>query len=178
MAEKYFKNFPIITYGDNQIRNIILKAKFARELLNAYDNFYPYTVKLNESITQVSYDYYGSIDYVWLIMASNEMIDPYYDWPLGDEQFEGFIISKYGSTEAAQNISNAQWYRNSNFSYWMTKTTYNNISASERTGWNAIDNYTYELVLNEEKRRIRMLDRTLALDAANELEKLFKKANI
>lgn len=177
MAELYFKNFPLVQYDDFQVRNIILKAKLAKELLDNYDNFYPYTIKQNESITQLSYDYYGSIHYVWLIMSANEIIDPYYDWPLGDNQFDQFIVKKYGSDQAAKNINNALYYRNPNRSYWMTKTTYENISASERTGWVAIDNYTYETIVNEGKRKIRLLDRSKALDVSIELERLFKKVN-
>lgn len=178
MAAKYFKNFPLVQYGQHSVRNIILKAQLAKNLLDGFDNFYPYTIKEGERITEVSYDYYGSIDYVWLIMVANGMVDPYYDWPLMQYEFDQYIIKKYGSIEAASNIANAEYYTNPNLSYYMTKTTYNNISASERTGWQAIDNYTYEVIKNEEKRKIRLLDRTLAIDVSIELEKLFKKVNV
>lgn len=177
MADKYFKNFPIVQYGKHDLRNIILKAKLARNLLDKFDNFYPYTIKEGERITEVSFNYYGSIDYVWLVMTSNDYIDPYYDWPLTQSEFEQYIIKKYGSAETALNINNANYYRNSNYSYWMTKTTYDNSNAAQRSGWQAVDNYTYEIFQNEEKRKIRLLDRAFALDVSIELEKLFKKVN-
>lgn len=177
MADKYFKNFPVVQYGNHDLRNIILKARLAKDLLDKFDNFYPYTIKEGETITEVAYNYYGSIDYVWLVMISNNLIDPYYDWPLTQSVFDQYIVMKYGSVEAALNINNANYYRNPNYSYWMTKTTYDNSNASQRTGWQPVDNYSYELFLNEEKRRIRLLDRTFALDVSIELEKLFKKVN-
>lgn len=178
MAEKYFKNFPLVQYGEHSIRNIILKAKLAKQVINQFDNFYPYTIKEGQRITDLAYDYYGAIDYVWLIMAANDLVDPYYDWPLTQSEFEQYIVKKYGSAETALNINNAQYYRNPSFSYWMTKTTFENISASERTGWQAVDNYTYETILNEGKRSIRLLDRNLAFDISVEIEQLFKKVNI
>lgn len=178
MADKYFKNFPLVQYGQNEVRNIILKARLAKDLLEKFDNFYPYTVKEGERITEVAYNYYGSIDYVWLVMVSNDLIDPYYDWPLTQSEFDGYIVKKYGSMETAMNINNANYYRNPNYSYWMTKTTYDNSNASQRSGWQAVDNYTYETIINEEKRRIRLLDRAFALDVSIEIEKLFKKVNI
>ncbi|MDC3266481.1 baseplate wedge protein 53 [bacterium] len=178
MATKYFKNFPLVQYGEHSVRNIILKAKLAKNLLDRYDNYYPYTIKEGERITEVAYDYYGSIDYVWLIMIANGMIDPYYDWPLMQSEFDQYVIKKYGSIETAMNINNANYYTNPNLSYYMTKTTYDNISASERTGWVPIDNYSYEIVQNEQKRKIRLLDRNLAIDISIELEKLFKKVNV
>lgn len=178
MADKYFKNFPIVHYGNHDLRNIILKAKLARNLLDRFDNFYPYTIKEGERITELSYNYYGSIDYVWLIMTCNDLVDPYYDWPLTQSEFEQYIIKKYGSAETALNINNANFYRNPNYSYWMTKTTYDNSNASQRTGWQAVDNYSYEIIKNEEKRKIRLLDRAFALDVSIELEKVFKKVNL
>lgn len=177
MAERYFKNFPIVQYGEHSVRNIILKAKLAKDLLNTFDNFYPYTILDGQRITDVAHDYYGSVDYVWLIMAANEIVDPYYDWPLDQTLFDKFIKKKYGSIAVAMNISNASYYRSDNHSYWMTKTTYENVSASERTGWAAVDNYTYELIKNQDKKRIRLLDRSLAVDISIELERLFKKVN-
>ena len=176
MAQKYFKNFPLVQYGDHSVRNIILKAKLARDLLDKFDNFYPYTIQEGQRITDVAYDYYGAIDYVWLIMAANEMVDPYYDWPLNDDIFNTVIEKKYGSVANAMNIANAQYYRKPNMSYWMTKTTYENSAAAEREGWQAVDNYTYEMIKNEDKRKIRLLDRSIALDVSLEIEKTFKKA--
>lgn len=178
MSEKYFKNFPIIQYGEHSVRNIILKAKLAKNLLNNFDNFYPYTIRDDEKITTLSYNYYGSINFVWLIMAANDMVDPYYDWPLDSNQFDNYITKKYGSIEEASNINNALYYRSNNHSYWMTKTTYQNTTNVLRSGWSAVDNYTYELIINEEKRKIRLLDRSLSLDITNELELLFKKVNL
>ena len=98
MADKYFKNFPIVQYGETKVRNIILKARFAKNLLDLSDSYYPFTVREGQSITEVAFDYYGSIDYVWLIIAANDIVDPYYDWPLDQVQFDNYIIKKYGST--------------------------------------------------------------------------------
>ena len=40
MAEKYFKNFPLVQYGEYSVRNIILKAKLAKQVIDQFDNFY------------------------------------------------------------------------------------------------------------------------------------------
>lgn len=178
MSDKYFKNFPLVQYGEHSVRNIMLKATLGKKLFDNFDSFYPYTVKEGERITEVAYNYYGSIDYVWIIVMSNDMIDPVYDWPLFNQDFERFIEEKYGSLATAMNIANAEYYRNSKYSYWMTKTTYNHISASERTGWTAVDNYTYELIKNEQKRKIRLLDNSLAIDVGLEMERIFRKVNL
>lgn len=177
MAISYFKNFPLVQYGEHTVRNIILKGKIGKDLIQSYDAYYPYTIKTGESPTSLSYDYYGSVEYVWLIFLVNDIVDPYYDWPMDDSIFNQYITNKYGSIVDAMNLAAGSYYRNPNYSYWMTKTTYMNISSSERTGWTVVSNYDYEVYKNEEKRKIKLLDRSIAVDVAFEMEKILKKVN-
>ena len=177
MAINYFKNFPVVQYGKHAVRNIILKGKISKDLIEAYDSFYPYTVKVGETPTSLSYDYYGSVEYVWLIFLVNDIVDPYYDWPMDDNIFNQYIINKYGSISDAMNLANGNYYFNPNYSYWMTKTTYENISSGERSGWTVVSNYDYENYKNEEKRKIKLLDRSVAADVSFELERILKKVN-
>jgi len=81
MSRQYFKNFPIVNYNGISLRNIMLKSSFIREILLS-SSLYDYTVPEGERITTVAYDYYGSVDYAWLIMISNQLIDPYFQWPM------------------------------------------------------------------------------------------------
>ena len=46
--------------------------------------------------------YYDDPQLVWLIFLANNILDPYYDWPLPQNQFGDFLISKYGTIAAAQ----------------------------------------------------------------------------
>lgn len=177
MAVNYFKNFPVVQYGQHALRNIILKSKIGKDLIQSYDAFYPYTIKTGETPTSLAYDYYGSVEYVWLIFLVNDIVDPYYDWPMSDDIFQEYITNKYGSVTEAMNLARGAYYRNANYSYWMTKTTYENISSTERTGWTVVSNYDYELYKNEEKRKIKLLDRSIAPDVSFELERTLKKVN-
>lgn len=175
MAINYFKNFPVVQYNQHALRNIILKAKIGKSLIQSYDAYYPYTIKSGETPTSLAYDYYGSVEYVWLIFLVNDVVDPYYDWPMDDDIFNQYITNKYGSVSTA--LAQTTYYRNPNFSYWMTKTTFENISASERTGWSPTSDYDFEIYKNEEKRKIKLLDRSIAVDVSFELERLLKKVN-
>lgn len=177
MAINYFKNFPVVQYGEHAVRNIILKGKIGKNLIQSYDTFYPYTIKTGESPTSLSYDYYGSVEFVWIIFLVNDIVDPYYDWPMDEEVFNQYIVNKYGSLPAAMNLSQSSYYRNPQYSYWMTSTTYENIDEMDRVGWSPVDNYSYEFIKNEEKRKIKLLDRSIATDIAFEMEKVLKKVN-
>ena len=50
----------------------------------------------------LSYAYYNDSDADWLIYLTNGIVDPYYGWYLTEDQFDSFIISKYGSLEDPQ----------------------------------------------------------------------------
>lgn len=170
MAAKYFKNFPVVQYGQHQLRNILLKARLAKDIIEAYDNYYPYTIPDTERISHVAYDYYGSIDYVWLVMASNNMTDPYYDWPLSVSDFDNYLAKKYGSLEYAYNISNANFYKNEDYTYLMTKTTYDNLAEIHKIGWTPYSIYDQEFEANEAKRQIKLVDKSLTSNIQYELE--------
>lgn len=99
MAKSYFKNFPKVTYGNYEARDITVSAK----LINKYSAF-PYTfdyrdVEHNSRADQVSNEAYGDPFMSWLLYYSNGITDPYYDWYLTEPDFGNFLLKKYGSVE-------------------------------------------------------------------------------
>jgi hypothetical protein len=57
--------------------------------------FLPYTVKQNERAEDIAQFYYGSVDYSWLVYMANQIVDPYYEWPMDEETFNNYLIAKY-----------------------------------------------------------------------------------
>lgn len=92
---KYFENFPIIEYQGRKVRDISRRASFARALANNPFMYYSYTVKENERAEDVALDYYGSVDFVWLVYMANNIIDPYYEWPMDGQTFNDYLVDKY-----------------------------------------------------------------------------------
>lgn len=103
---KYFKNFPIIEFKGSYVRNILSHVRFNDEYLKTADAYYPYILRESSaagvSLENLAYDYYDDPNDVWMIRLFNEMIDPYYDTYLPDEQMRDFILNKYGSLATAQ----------------------------------------------------------------------------
>ena len=48
-----------------------------------------------------SFNYYDNPDYVWLIGLTNKIVDPYYDFPISDDNINTLVIKKYGSIAKA-----------------------------------------------------------------------------
>lgn len=100
----YFENFGLQQYGDNNevSRKLITRANIAQEVVKQTSAFYPYTLREGERPDTLSFLYYTKPELEWLIFFANDIIDPYYDWYLTQEQMNAYIVSKYGSIAVAQ----------------------------------------------------------------------------
>lgn len=91
----YFNKFPTIQYKGKEAYDITRRSKFLSQTLNNPYVFLPYTVKEGERAEDVAHHYYGSVKYTWLVLMSNDMVDPYTDWPLSEDLFNSYLIDKY-----------------------------------------------------------------------------------
>ena len=102
---KYFTNIPAISYGNNFVRNILTRAKILNDFKNNASVYYPYVMQEGSAsglrMENIAYDYYDEADRVWILHLTNEIVDPYYDIALTEENLEAHIIKKYGSLSKA-----------------------------------------------------------------------------
>jgi hypothetical protein len=184
---QYFKEFPLTTYNNVLAKNITLRTKFLEKIKSDATLFYSYTLEDGQTAESIAYDYYGDSNYIWLIYLTNDIIDPYYGWHLSTADFEKYIINKYGSIQDAQ--SQILYYKKLPIDYytnnqnddfvlasaydplingygWTKITVDDNVKINSIYGldpaiWSAVDAYTHEQELNEDKRNIKLLDLTL-----------------
>ena len=191
---RYFRFFPQESYQvanssfemQRQITDITLRTRII-DNIGADDPYLylPYTVKEGERAEDVANFYYGSPDYVWLVWFSNDIVDPYNEWPRSQPDLKKFIIKKYqdqsGSQETlawTQNTlitENIKHYKKSDGtlaspdSYTLKATFDPDYIGGE---WTPVRFYDYEFEHNEEKRDIRLVNesyRQLAQDNLRDL---------
>lgn len=162
----YFNNLPTIEYGKKIARNLITRPKIKEFILGNPNVIYDYVIKDGERPDTIANAYYGDSNFVWLIFLANNIVDPYYDWPLTQEQFKDFIIDKYGSVETAK--STIKHYKHKTKGTLITKDTFDlnatmlKIQASD---YQSVDVYNFEDEANEAKRSIKLIDSRLATSA-------------
>lgn len=111
----YFDKIPTITYKGNVVKNLLARSRLSDSVRKEKTAFYPYTMDTNDRIDHVSNFYYDNPGYTWLIWLTNNIIDPYYDLPLSEDDLNEHIKSKYGSQAlAARKI---KLYRNNWYDY-------------------------------------------------------------
>lgn len=123
MPDKYFDKFPTINYNNNNVVDITKRVALLERVSSNPFAFYPYEISSNERADQLSYRYYEDPFKSWILYLGNKIVDPYYEWYLHTEEFEEYIVNKYGSYENA--VEKIKFYRNNwagvediNVNYW------------------------------------------------------------
>lgn len=203
---QYFQTLPKVRYTDKNnvstiYTNLMARASIINSMLDSATLFYDYEVQDGDTPEIVAYKYYGDINRFWIILYSNQINDPLWDWPLNSKNFTEFVDAKYGNNkddihhyEKIQVKTN----RTSGTDHDIKTVTevtiideseYNSLFASSGTTVNytfstgivsvttsvqSVTNYEYESKLNEDKRHIKILNKNVADQLENEFMKLMK----
>jgi len=108
----YFKYFDEIDYEVDGY------AKTAVDLMRAVlpDNidlgdfyiFQKYVVSSGERPENVAYTLYQNPNHYWVLLVLNNVVNPYLDWPMSDEEVQAYAIKKYGA-DAIYDVHHYYW---------------------------------------------------------------------
>jgi hypothetical protein len=186
---KYFRYFPTTTNDLTQtgkqveVTNILKRFAFRTSVEKNDSVFYDYVVQDGDRPDTIAEKYYGDSRHAWIILHFNNIEDPIFDWALFGKNFEDFIAGKYGTVSAAQ--SAVHEYRKiltqRSVRYdgsiiperyvAVDQTTYNATPANSRR---LITQYDYEMELNEERGKIKLLDERYLADCLAEVKSVLK----
>ena len=149
MAE-YFDKFPKTPYNINYDSertqnfdmpvNILVRVGVLINKLGQIFHYYDYEIKEGETPEIVADKFYGNPEAHWLILLTNNILDPQYGWVLHYDAFGKYIVSKYGSLANAQTsihhyelVQKTQDVTTEKITYAgseITSNTYSNLVAS------------------------------------------------
>lgn len=107
---KFFSYFPIVSYdiqgktlsNYQNITDILFRLRVVRNVLSNVSAYYEHLIREQDTPEILAEKVYGNSEAHWIILMANDIVDPQYDWPLNYDQFNKYIIKKYGSIENAQ----------------------------------------------------------------------------
>jgi len=105
----YFEKFPTINYAGRNVKDISRRVNFMKKTVSNPYVFLPYTIEEGDRPEDVAYYYYGSTDYTWLIYLANNILDPYHNWPLSQENFDQYLIQKYQDLSGRKGYEVIDW---------------------------------------------------------------------
>jgi hypothetical protein len=118
----YFDKFPLLQYpvkdGNNFryvfVRNLLRRVALSEDLMTSESVFMEYSVKDGERPEHIAERVYGDPGYHWLILLTNNIIDPYHGWYMSGSALEDYIQKKYGGYSVyISTTGNAFFYNSS-----------------------------------------------------------------
>jgi len=192
---EYFSNFPRILYdieGKNSTTpehivavNLMIRQKFRDAIKEEISMYYPYVIPEEMSRPDVlAFNIYGDVKYTWTIFMVNNILDPYWEWPMDSKNFGMYLSNKYGSVDT----SKITLHHYEQIIHSRTEVTGTADSIPERvveidyTTYRAVgeDNrkivyaYEYEVDKNEANRSISLIDASYISGVLDETRQLFR----
>jgi hypothetical protein len=96
----YFDTLPKVLNQDQNgnyivMTNLMARAKILEDLQNNSVVFYKYNIQEGDTPETVAHKYYDDPYKYWIIMYSNQLMDPLWDWPMNYQTFIDYLIAKY-----------------------------------------------------------------------------------
>lgn len=212
----YFGKFPSTIYSlstidestqTEAVTDITKRLGITRENINNDTAFIDYSIRDGDTPENIAHRYYGDSEKHWIVLMSNSIIDPQYEWPLDYRTLAKYVNDKYlaqANTSLGQN--GFEWANQNVESYFRSETKTSSSNSISVTSYYRIDKddydtlntaaesydvvidgntvnvevskftrtyYEYELKLNEDKRKIKLLDKRYVPSIMQEFKNVF-----
>ena len=159
----YFTKFERGFYdirGDGNLKlvtDLMTRVKVREKILNESMLYDIYDVPSGEKPEDTAFKHFGSSEYHWVILLTNNITDRYYDWPLSFQDFEIYITNKYDNPDAVHHYEITQ-SSGSQTGNGPDDYSHKIEVNSTEPGAEAVSNREYEQRLQDKKRQIKLLN--------------------
>jgi len=181
----YFSKFPTTKFENVTLLDITRKAKLDKLVESNALAYMNYTVEEGEKPEDVAFYYYDDPSYAWLVLSSNNIVDPYTDWPKDSVTFEEYLKVQYAQASGTTGDAVIEWTKNAtigaNIVHYQSHTnpeirlnraSYINLGNNERLEFFPVRVYDNEFNLNEERRQIVLVNKSLLPSIQEQLGKI------
>ena len=103
---QYFSTLPKIvkTSADGTsmlMTNLMARASVIPSLMKNPAVFYQYDIQDGDTPEIVATKYYGDPYRFWIVLFSNQILDPQFEWPLNTNEFADYLAAKYPSIRSS-----------------------------------------------------------------------------
>jgi len=149
------------------IKNILQKVNIRQSIKDATEAFVEYELVDGDRPEIIAHKVYGSVNYHWVVLLMNDIVNPYYDWILQEDEVEKLIDKRYGVV----NRSALHHYVDSDGDEIVDE---GNIEQLQFVRKYFISNMQHEIECNNKKRKIKVLDPKYLNIVEDEIKKLLR----
>jgi len=99
----YFSKFPVLQYPVRDgssfrfafVANLLRRVALSEDMKSSDGAFLEYDIKDGERPEHIAERVYGDPSFHWLVLLTNDIIDPYHDWYKSGTAIEQYIQTKY-----------------------------------------------------------------------------------
>ena len=180
----YFKKLPNFEYvsrlpnakiGDYvTVKNLFKKGALEQDILNNLAFHTKYKIEGDDRPDNVAFEVYGNSNLDWLVLTCNNIVNVQSEWPLLQNDFDRYLLDKYGTYEKLNEIHHykTQEIKNSKdvvivpeglqcaSDYTVTYYDYytdKEVIVLSKDCTTEVTNYEYESEKEDEKRNIFLL---------------------
>jgi len=180
----YFKKLPNFEYvsrlpnakiGDYvTVKNLFKKGALEQDILNNLAFHTKYKIEGDDRPDNVAFEVYGNSNLDWLVLTCNNIVNVQSEWPLLQNDFDRYLLDKYGTYEKLNEIHHykTQEIKNSKdvvivpeglqcaSDYTVTYYDYytdREVIVLSKDCTTSVTNYEYESEIEDEKRNIFLL---------------------
>lgn len=146
---EFFSGFPYINYNDKVMKNITIRLDFIKSIKDNLSLFQHVQIMAGQRPEDIANIWYADPNLYWVILYINDIVDPYYDWFLPDDELMALVKNKYG----VENVYATKWNVTIAGSDLPLGTPCNSGTPFSEP----LTNFEYEQALNEKKRKIKVL---------------------
>ena len=195
----YFRELPNIsavsllpgrTRSDERVtvKNIFKRAKLRTDVDSAITAFDFRVIKENERPDTIANNVYGDPELDYIILITNNIIDVRSQWPLSNRDLYNYMLDKYGSDAALQEVHHYETIEvrddnnrtvlegglivDEDFTFEYTSLDGKLIQVTNPAG--PVTNFTYETLQNDAKRVIRILKVEFVSAFVSDMRKMMK----
>lgn len=171
----YFANFPDILYPFElggkiklvRVKDIVSNVRLRKQILSNITLYDEYDIEDGETPEIIAERVYGDANLHWVIMLANDRYDLWNDFPMSEDALSKYIENKYGQgNENNQHII----FDSPHFE----DERGNIVDGPASNLVRAISNLEYEMRVNESKRKIKIINKTLVANIVTELNSSFE----
>ena len=95
---EYVSRLPDAKISDYiRVKNLFKKGVIREDIFQDLTFFTKYQIQGDDRPDNVAFDVYGRSTYDWIVLQSNNIINIQTEWPLSQNDFDRYMLEKYGS---------------------------------------------------------------------------------
>ena len=202
----YFKKLPNFEYvsrlpnakiGDYvTVKNLFKKGALEQDILNNLAFHTKYKIEGDDRPDNVAFEVYGNSNLDWLVLTCNNIVNVQSEWPLLQNDFDRYLLDKYGTYEKLNDIHHykTQEIKNSKdvvivpeglqcaSDYTVTYYDYytdREVIVLSKDCTTSVTNYEYESEIEDKKRNIFLLKQRYINVVRDDMEEImtYKKGS-